>query len=149
MMSKAGVHAHFSKLVSLKIDQLKNQLSDLSASTANETKSTAGDKYETGRAMLQIEQDNVRTQLQQVLEQKAALDTIGIDKKSIIIERGSLILTNNGWFFLSIALGKQLIDAVSVTAISPQSPLGSKMIGLKVSDRFQLNQKDYQIEGLM
>ena len=61
-----------------KISLFESALAELRASVANETKSSAGDKYETARAMLQIEQDNIGRQLNEVRAQKKQLETINV-----------------------------------------------------------------------
>jgi hypothetical protein len=120
-------------------------LADLKESGTNETKSTAGDKHETALAMLQIEQANTRGQLQVAQEQKAALEKINPAIAAIEVVNGSLIKTNRGYLFLSIALGKAIIDNNTVIALSPQSPLGKKLMGLRIDDTTELNNNSYLI----
>ena len=118
-------------MLETKINGLQQQLNDLKESTANETKSTAGDKYETARAMLQIEQDNTRRQLQETLEQQSIFTSIDISISSNEIIRGSLVKTNKGYLFISVALGKIIVDGITIIALSPQSPLGKQLMGLR------------------
>lgn len=132
-----------------KINGLQNTLHELSESAKDETKSTAGDKHETALAMLQIEQENTRIKLQEATEQKAQLEKINIELKSSVIIRGSLIKTDKGYFFLSVALGKSRIDDIPVIAISPQSPLGAKLIGLKENDTAEINGIIYTVESII
>ena len=127
---------------------LQQVLADLKESGANETKSTAGDKHETALAMLQIEQANTRAQLQEVLAQKAALEKINPVLSAAMIVNGSLIKTNRGYLFMSIALGKAVIDNNAVIALSPQSPLGQKLMGLQVGNVALINNMEYYIEGI-
>lgn len=135
-------------MLETKINGLQKQLNDLKESTANETKSTAGDKYETARAMLQIEQDNTRRQLQEVLEQQSIFTTIDISINSNEIFRGSLVKTNKGYLFISVALGKITVDGIPVIALSPQSPLGKQLMGLRVNDTTSINNIAYTIEEI-
>lgn len=127
---------------------LQKVLADLKESGANETKSTAGDKHETALAMLQIEQANSRTQLQEVLNQQAALEKINPELSANTILNGSLIKTNRGYLFISVALGRAVIDDVAVIALSPQSPLGQKLMGLKARATVEINNTVYLIEGI-
>ena len=94
-------------------------LNELNDSAKNETKSTAGDKHETALAMLQIEQENTRNKL-----------------------------TNHGYLFLSIALGKITVEHQQIIALSPQSPLGLKLVGAKINDEIELNNLKYVIESI-
>jgi len=127
---------------------LQKVLDDLKESGTNETKSTAGDKHETALAMLQIEQANTRTQLQEVLAQKAVLEKINPTLTASMVVNGSLIKTNRGYLFMSIALGKAVIDDKTIIALSPQSPLGQKLMGLKTGDAALINEMEYRIESI-
>ena len=127
---------------------LQKILDDLKESGTNETKSTAGDKHETALAMLQIEQANTRGQLQEVLNQQAALEKINPDLSANTVLNGSLIKTNRGYLFMSIALGKAVVDDVSVIALSSQSPLGQKLMGLKAGDAAEINNIAYLVESI-
>ena len=148
MTLKQKIYDHYLQVVNDKIRLLQQVLTDLKESGSNETKSTAGDKHETALAMLQIEQANVRGQLQDVLEKKAALEKINPGSSSTKIINGSLIKTNRGYLFLSIALGKATIEGITVTALSPQSPLGSKLVGLSAGDFAKINNHNqYLIES--
>ncbi len=135
-------------MLNTNIPILQKSLVDLKESSSNETKSTAGDKYETALAMLQIEQSNAREQLQVVLTQKNLLDKINPTLSSSIIMNGSLIRTNKGYFFISIAMRKALIDGMVVYALSPQSPLGKKLMGLKIYNKVIVNNIEYYIESI-
>ena len=148
MKLKRRIYNHYLAMVQRKVAMLQMVLNDLKESGANETKSTAGDKHETALAMLQIEQANTRTQLQEVLNQQAALEKINPDIHADIILNGSLIKTNRGYLFMSVALGRAVIDEVAVIALSPQSPLGKKLMGLKVGETAEINNTGYLIENI-
>lgn len=148
MTFKQKTYHQFQQGLADKISILYQQLDELKESTANETKSTAGDKYETARAMLQLEQDNIRKQLQEALQQQSGFNSIDISVTSDKIIRGSLIKTNRGYFFISIALGRISADGIAVIALSPQSPLGKKLMGLQVHDTADVNNLLYTIEEI-
>lgn len=127
---------------------LQKVLADLKESSSNETKSTAGDKHETALAMLQIEQVNIKGQLQEALAIKRALEKINPGVRASIIVNGSLIKTNRGYLWMSASLGKTEIENINVIALSPQSPLGQKLMGLKTGDSTGINNIEYTIEGI-
>ncbi|MFN8295360.1 MAG: hypothetical protein U0T69_04150 [Chitinophagales bacterium] len=149
MTFKQKVYQHFLSLINERINALQTTLDELSESAKNETKSTAGDKHETALAMLQIEQANTRLKITEAIEQKTQLQTIDITLKSHKIIKGSVIKTSKGYFFLSVALGKSLIDNTSVISISLQSPLGAKLLGLKENDIVEVNGIKYAIESIL
>ncbi len=148
MTLKQKIYNHYLQVINDKVQSLQKILADLKESGSNEAKSTAGDKHETALAMLQIEQANTRGQLKEVLEQKAAYEKINPLLSAAIIVNGSLIKTNWGYLFLSTALGKATIEGVTVTALSPQSPLGGKLLGLTVTDTAEVNNNRFVIESI-
>lgn len=148
MTFKEKIYSGCVQLIRNKIGLLQNALADLKQSASNETKSTAGDKHETALAMLQIEQENINKQLTDVLTQKLVLAKIDPAIRPVKIVNGSLVKTNKGYFFLSVALGKIVADEVTVIALSPQSPLGIKLMGLKENDSVIMNGTSYIIESI-
>ena len=145
MTLKQKIYNHYLQVINDKIKLLQKVLADLKESGSNETKSTAGDKHETALAMLQIEQANIRGQLKDVTDKKTAFIKINPLLTPPTIVNGSLIKTNRGYLFMSVALGKATIDGVAVTALSPQSPLGIKLLGLSVTDIAEINNIQYVI----
>jgi len=123
-------------------------LADLKESGTNETKSTAGDKHETALAMLQIEQANIRGQLKDVLEKKGVLEKINPGLVTVKIVPGSLIKTDKGYMYMSIALSKITIEGISVIPLSPQSPLGTQLMGLSKGEVAEINNNRYIIESI-
>jgi hypothetical protein len=148
MTLKQKLHQHYLFIVNEKISLLQQVLADLKESGTNETKSTAGDKHETALAMLQIEQSNKREQLAQVVAQKVLLEKINPAIVSPIILMGSLVKTDKGYLFLSVALGKAHVEGITCKALSPQSPLGQLLMGLKEKDTTTINNTRYYIEGI-
>ena len=148
MHIKQQIHTHYIDVINSKILMLQQTLADLKESGSNETKSTAGDKHETALAMLQIEQGNTRAQLHETLEQRSALVNINPDIITAKILPGSYVKTNKGNFYISVALGKLVIDGETVMAISPQSPLGAKLMGSCVNESVTINAHTYLVESI-
>lgn len=131
-----------------RINSLHQILAGLKESGANETKSTAGDKHETAFAMLQIEQANTRSQLEDALQKKAALEKINPLLSAEQIVNGSLVKTNRGYLFISVALGKIKTAGIDVIVLSPQSPLGEKMMGLGEGEAAEVNGNRFEIMSI-
>lgn len=148
MKLKEKVHQHYLQVLNNKINLLKAVLADLKEAGANETKSTAGDKHETSLAMIQIEQANKRHQLAQMIAQKAILEKINPAIVAAIVVVGSLMKTDKGYLFMSVALGKAIVESISITALSAQSPLGRQLLGLKEKDTAIINNMSYYIEKI-
>ena len=145
---KQKTHARCHKLLNSKIQELSAILQSLSESASKDTKSSAGDKHETARAMIQIEQEAVGKQLSEVVAQKSVLDKIDPAVTSSQIMKGSLVKTNKGYLFLSIALGKIAVDKEAVLVISPGSPLGIKLAGLRLDETASVNGTGYKVESI-
>ncbi len=148
MTFKEKIYQHYLQSINDKITMLQQVLADLKESASNETKSTAGDKHETALAMLQIEQANKRDQLKAMELQKVELEKINPNIAATVIVNGSLIKTNHGYLYLSIALGKSIINNTTVIALSPQSPLGSLLKGKVVGEEMTINNTVYTIESI-
>src|SRR5688500_3301109 len=123
---------------------------DHAQQSANEEgKSSAGDKYETGRAMMQIERDRAAHQLQEAIQLKSVLDQI---KSDIIPERvslGSLVVTDSKRIFISIGIGKLVVSDIEYFIVAPTSPLGRALSGLKVNDQLTFNKEVMTIREIL
>lgn len=125
------------------------QAIDAAQLAANEeTKSSSGDKYETGRAMMQLEIEKNRMQLAEAFKLKRTLDQIKIDRVARKAQSGSLIITDNGNFFLAISVGELVIENIAYITVSAQSPVGTKLLGLEVGATFAFGNKTYHIRRL-
>ena len=135
-----------------RIDQriaLANQaMEDIQNSANQETKSSAGDKYETGRAMMQQEKDKQATQLAQALELRQQLEHIDPAQSFEEIRAGSLMMTNEGYYYLTVSLGKIILEQKTVYVLSAASPLGQALLRRRVGDKIQFQQRTIQIIAL-
>jgi hypothetical protein len=126
-----------------------NQAVQFAQSSANEeTKSSAGDKYETGRAMAQLEIEKNTTQLIEAQKLKQSLIQLDPARTTDIIQSGSLVITDQGKFYISIPAGLFTIDGETFFAVSPSAPLAQKLLGLKKEDIFSFNKKEFVIKQL-
>lgn len=98
--------------------------------------------------MLQIEQARVREQLKEAEQQYAVLKKINPSLSTVAVVAGSLVKTNNGYFFLSIAGSRAVIDGHEVIALSPQSPLGKLLLLLKEGQSVNFQQGSYTVENI-
>lgn len=112
----------------------------------SETKSSAGDKHETGRAMLQLEMEKAVAQLDAINEMKITLDKIDISNNSKIARLGSIVLCAKGHYFLSIAAGKIETAEKIFYAVSLSSPIGKILLGAKVGEIINFNDNQFKID---
>lgn len=115
----------------------------------NESKSSAGDKHETGRAMLHLEMEKASQQLEVVSAMKDVLKRMDIKATSDHARLGSLVDTNQGCYFLSISAGELNIDHKDYYAVSASSPIGALLLGKNQGDELMLGAKTIQIRTIL
>ena len=115
---------HLRKIIDIRIETANRDIQIAKESRDNETKSTAGDKYETGRAMVQFELEKNMEQLNKAIQLKNELAQIDFYGKFSVAGFGCIVKTTQDNYFISIGLGKIDIGQEIYYAISPASPIG-------------------------
>ncbi len=128
--------------------RVKHSISDIEESLFEESKSSAGDKHETGRAMLQIERENAGKQLKEVEKIIQILKRIDIDAATDITHLGSLVFTSREAYFISVSVGVINIDSKKFLAVSPLSPIGQILMGKKKGAQLSFNRIEFQITNV-
>lgn len=148
LFSKQRIYSACLDILVKRIANLNASFSLLSEAASNETKSSVGDKHETSRAMIQLEQEKVGKQLKDALAQQKELQAIDVSQIHTSIRKGSLVKTDKGLIFIGPGLGKMNADNETLIAVSSQSPLGQKLIGKKKDEDAELNGIKYHIEEI-
>lgn len=130
----------------MRMQAAQQAINEAQKASNDDTKSSAGDKYETGRAMMQQETDRNLLQLNEANKLKVALNLVSTSGSSETAETGSLVITDNGSFYIAVSAGVLTVNNDNYFAISPASPIGLKLKGLKAGDNFTLNAKPYQVK---
>lgn len=133
------------EFVNKRLQTVENTISSNQKALQSETKSSAGDKHETGRAMLQLEMEKASQQLAGISIMNQILSKIDISKTSEVAHLGSLIISEKAKYFLSISAGKISIDSNDYYAVSVSSPIGKLLLGKKMNDIFHFNGKKNKI----
>jgi transcription elongation GreA/GreB family factor len=111
----------------------------------SETKSSAGDKHETGRAMLQLEMEKASQQLEGISQMNEILSKIDFSEESKKAHLGSLIFTEKANYFLSISAGQIIVDRQKYFAVSVSSPIGKLLLGKSENELISFNGVDQNI----
>lgn len=111
----------------------------------DDTKSSAGDKFETGREMAQQDINRNKQLLADAQQQKVILQSLADVGKSATVRSGSLVITNQGDFYISISVGQLQLEGKTYFAISAASPIGKLLIGKAVGEQFDFNGKMYSV----
>jgi hypothetical protein len=113
-----------------------------------ETKRTAGDKHETGLAMMQLEQEKLATQIADISQIQQVLERINLALNNGIIGEGSLVLTSQANYFIGISAGKAEIDGKTYFLVSPMSPIGTALMGHKEGEKLNFRGQSIEVLGV-
>jgi hypothetical protein len=146
MTIKPHLHAACQAYVQQRIDAAQHAMQAAQESANNETKSSAGDKYETGRAMAQEERNRNAVQLNETLKLQAELARIDPEKPCDTVRPGALVATNLGLFYISISAGKLTVDGTDYFAVSAAAPVAAALNGKRVGEEVLFNGKKVRVE---
>lgn len=124
--------------VHVSITSTTEALETINHSRSNDTKSSAGDKFETSREMLQAEEDRYVTILSKAKTLQQELKALDLNSHEKV-RLGSLVFTDRVTYFISVGLGKILLDTKTYYAISPASPIGQLLVGKGEGDSIVFN----------
>lgn len=129
-----------------KIQKFEKLIEETRASNSD-TKSSMGDKYETGREMLQQEINNLQRQLNEALNQQAFLQKVNTES-SAKVQNGALVETEKGLFYIAASVGEVICDNRKVMTVSAESPLAKAMAGLTAGQSFSLNNTSHTVKQI-
>lgn len=142
---KKALVAACAQQIAGKLQALEDGMKALAEAAENDSKSTAGDKHETARAMVQLEQERMGKQLKEAQEQAQEFQRIDFQRIVVQVAPGALVQTPQAWFLIAIPLGKVVLNGQTVFVISPQSPLGKALQGLTLHGNVSFNGVSYEI----
>lgn len=131
-----------------KIDAFRDMIAALTEDASNDAKGSAGDKHETALSMMHLEQEKLNHKLSEFIAQKAVLEKINPEVSPARVVLGSLVKANNMYLFVSAALPKITLDGIAIIALSPQSPLGMRLLGMERGGTFEISGTTYTIEEI-
>ncbi len=139
----AGQH-----LIEQRIVGAKTLIDNAQEAANSEEKSSAGDKYETARAMNQLEKEMHLKQLAQQVKELALLHEVKTDVIYTKVCPGACIECAGMIFFIAAGLGKQAIEDKLVLFLSPLAPLAKTLHNKKAGDLFFFSGKEVTIESI-
>jgi hypothetical protein len=131
-----------------RMDELHGYQKDLSDSLQSESKSTAGDKHDTSRAMIHLEQEKLQHQSRELNHQMQRLKEISSLKQLNIVAFGALVETETDLFLLGASLGKQVVGGRIVYCIGMEAPISQSMLNKKVGEELFFNGKLAAIKAI-
>jgi len=129
-------------------ERILTAIANIKDSLFDEGKSTSGDKHHTNRAMLQIERENSGNQLIEVEKLEEILSKIDIEHVTDVAHLGSLVVTKEASYFISISVGAVTVEGNNYLCISPKSPIGLLLLGQEKGATISFNDKVIVIEQI-
>ena len=145
MTLKERLYQHCHQLLTERVIDAQNGMLAAQKDSNSETKSSAGDKYETGRAMAQLEKERHGRRRSETLDTLYVLEGIGLVEPEKEVALGSLVQTTQGLYFISVGLGRIELDGISYNIVSAESPIGMELLGLEVDDEFVVRGREHSI----
>ena len=142
---KVEINTYCLDILGDRLTTIKANLDSLMDAKRNETKSSAGDKYETGRAMIQNEEELYKRQgaeTRKILDQMLRIDP---DKSCSTVEPGALVILPSGHFYVGAGMGKLEVNGKNCFAISLSSPMGQALKGKTAGTTFSFQEKEILI----
>jgi len=134
--------------IAQRVSVIKQNVAEAQEAANDDTKSSAGDKFEVGREIMQQEIELNLARLGEMFKLQQALENVSPTQKYGAVQSGALVLTSSGNYYLSIGAGKLLLEGKTYYAISPEAPIAIQMAGKKAGDVFELNGKQITIDKI-
>lgn len=135
--------------VNERIVRIQNNIKDIKFSLTSETKSSAGDKHETGRAMLQLEREKLGQQLAQAENVSIVLARVSLENTTATVALGSLVKTSKADYFIAISAGEFHNKEHQVYCISAETPIGKLLLGKSEGAIFYFNNEEIEITKIL
>lgn len=136
-------------LLEQKYNELLHAAEQVREAIVNDDASTAGNKYETSRAMNQLELERLGTQLRQIEDQLKAIRQIPASVDVSSVGKGNLVRIGSMWVFIALALGRVKSEGLDISVISPLSPLAMAMSQKKAGDMVVIAGREQRIEEIL
>ena len=112
---------------------------EILAALASESKSSAGDKHETGRAMIQLEREKLGEQIKETEKNLKVLLSLDNQKTLEKSGLGAVVKTDRLNYYIAISSPVFKVNGAKYFSVSAQSPIGKLLIGKRVGDKVSLN----------
>ena len=147
-ITKEIIHNKVNQELSCRIKTLENAIEIQNENLKTASESTAGDKHNTTRAMMHLEEEKIKHQLNQLHKLKSLLNKINPHKKKTKVTIGSLLETNNGYIYIAIPFGNIEIYNLKLIVISIVSPIGKALRNKKINESFLFKNNKWTIKKI-
>lgn len=147
-MEKSTVLLTITQILAEKMTQIQSEIQSLENEMGAESKSSAGDKYETSREMMNQSLNRLSQQLNQHQIQQHQLKDLQQSKPKLTVDLGSLVKTDKGLFLFGLSIGNITIENCNIFVLSLNSPIGKQFYGKKAGEKVVMNQREYNIQSI-
>ncbi|WP_296383474.1 3-oxoacyl-ACP synthase [Winogradskyella sp.] len=148
MNTKQQLYKACQDFLNNRLEVIQKTILDIQNSLQSETKSSAGDKHETGRAMLQLEREKAGHQLAEIQKLNETLHKINQEIQHQTVALGSVVYSTQSNYFIAISAGEIVIDKVKFYAISPSTPMAKLLLSKEVGDEVQFRNSTFVISKI-
>jgi hypothetical protein len=146
--TKTALLAKAQEMLRDQIKDIQRQLTELQESSEVEEKSSAGDKFETHQEMLHQTRDILEKRLSSSRVMLAQLNAVPV-KELEKVDEGALIQVPMGKIWVSIPMGKVVLDGIDYQLVSRDSPLVSALWDLKKGQSADFRGKQIEVKDLV
>ncbi|MBI1305592.1 MAG: hypothetical protein GC181_03140 [Bacteroidetes bacterium] len=144
-MDKVKLLERCREIMKEKLDVIDHSIQDVQDAVESEDKNSAGDKYETGRAMAQEDLDRLFQQKALLLKDMSMLQHPSMSAPHDTVQTGSVIHAGEMWFYIGPNMGKVKFEDHEIFMISTKSPLAVQMLGKTKGQSFNMNNRPLEI----
>lgn len=146
---KETLHLKCKQWIANRRAKVEKIIAGIVESLGSETKSSAGDKHETGRAMLQIDREQAGEQLLEIQKIEESLAKVTTTIQTETVRLGSVVHTSTLQFYIAISAGVLKVDGQTFYAITPLAPIGKLLIGKRVGDIIRFRESEIKIHSIL
>lgn len=147
-MNKSDLLHHLQALLQKKVNAAQLEIASTRGSFTSDTKSSAGDKHEVGRAMVQQELDKLEEQHAKLIVLQQELARVPLERTFDHVAFGSLVTTDQGTYFVAIGLGRIEFGGRSCFAISLSSPIGQVLKDKRAGEQVLFNGRSITVQRI-
>lgn len=146
---KQQLYDHCQGYIQNRLGRIQKNIQEIQEALGSETKSSAGDKHETGRAMIQLEREKLGVQLAEIQKVQELFQRVPLAGQSKAVSLGSLVTTNTNRYYLAVSAGEVRLGGVVYYAIAPNTPIGKLLLGKSENESIEFNGKEILITSIV
>ncbi len=147
-MPKPALLAHLTALLQEKRSAIETEIASTLHARNSDTKSSAGDKHEVGRAMVQQELDQLELQRAKLIAQQQELARVPLDRTFDRVAFGCLVTTDADPYLIAIGLGRVAFNGEACSVVSLAAPIGQALQHKRVGDVIILNGRSITVQRI-